>query len=121
MQRHMPKNIFFMVILSIYLCYCLSNLPDPVLVVSVGAPSDLPTLCESASAAVCDESFTVPAWSALPVIIGESAASLGFFILVWHAAIPAQRHMPKISFFMVVFGYILITKLGGVMFAVILI
>ena len=61
MQRHVPKNIFFMVILSIYLCYCLSNLPDPVLVVSVGAPSDLPTFCESASAAVCDESFTVPA------------------------------------------------------------
>jgi len=69
-QRHMPKNIFFMVIL---LRYCLSNLPDPVLVLSVGAPSDFPILCESASAAVCDESFTVPAWSALPVIIGESA------------------------------------------------
>ena len=58
-HRKRPKNIFFMVIYL--LCYCLSNLPDPVLVVSVGAPLDLPILCESALAAVWDESFTVPA------------------------------------------------------------
>jgi hypothetical protein len=102
--KYQRKGIYLKIFSSwryYLLCYCLSNLPDPVLVVSVGAPSDLPILCESASAAVCDESFTVPAWSALPVIIGESAASLGL-LLLWHAAIPAQRHTPKISFFMVV-------------------
>jgi hypothetical protein len=96
--------------------YCLLNLPDPevLLTVSVGEPSFAPTACESASAAVCDESLTVPNWLALPVIIGESASTaFGLWPLQALTAIPAQRHTAKSNFFMVSVCYLLITKQCG--------
>ena len=54
-NRLKPKIIFFMDDV-----YYLFSFTEPWVVVSVGAPFSLPTFWESAAAAVCEVSFTVP-------------------------------------------------------------
>jgi hypothetical protein len=91
----------------------LFSFTEPLVVVSVGAPSFLPMACESVVAAVCELSLAVPNWFDLPIIICESAVPSFGWLLLWHAPRPAHKQMPKISFF--IFLVILVAYLNNVL------